>query len=233
MTKKEIRIQTINAYSTAILAGATIILVIITGIYAYQTFKLSNISAKQMLLSAEPNIDLESDNCGNINKIETGKVRFQLVNLSPVDLKNIRLSSKYCTHLIDSKLNEYTLLRGIKTILPDFEIKRIKGNVKIPIEFDYKRSGLTGKDDAYYYIGIPPSVKRYSISDIINNFSTLTYAEYRIDFQREIDGRDYSRSFCYLIALTGDLLIRQTSKEDILNQNRETAVNMQLLRSGN
>jgi hypothetical protein len=184
-----------------------------------------------MLLSAEPNIDLESDNSDKINKIEAEKVKFKLINLSPVDLKNIRLYSKYYTHLIDSDLNENTLLRGIKTILPDFEIEKIKGNAKASIEFDYKRSGLTNKDDAYYYIGIPPAVKRYSINNDINKFFALTYAEYRIDFQREIDGKDYSRTFYYLIPLTGNLLIRQTARDDILNQNRDIARTVQLLKA--
>lgn len=222
------RIQTINTYSTAILAGSTIILVFITVFYACQTYRLSNISAKQMILSAEPNIDLES---GNFNKIEAEKVKFKLINLSPVDLKNIRLYSKYYTHLIDSELNEYTLFRGIKIILPDFKIEKIKGKAEVFIEFDYKRSGLTNKDDAYFYIGIPPAVKSCSINDINNKFFALTYAEYRIEFQREIDGRDYSRTFYFLIPLTGNLLIRQASREDILNQNREIAGTVQLLKA--
>jgi hypothetical protein len=201
----------------------TTVLVLITIFYAYQTYRLSNISFKQMILSAEPNIDLESD---NFNKLIDGKIKFELINLSTVNLKNIKLYSNYYTHLIDKDLNEFTLYRGVKSFLSDFEIKRIKGNHSASIEFDYSRSGLTNiKSNAYFDLGIPPSVNRYSIKDI-NKFYNLTYAEYKVEFQREIDGKEYSRTFFYLIALhtnPKEVRLIRTTKEEMLNQNRELA----------
>jgi len=228
------KIEIVNKSDTIfskINALSIVALVVITGLYAWQTYRLSNIASEQMILSAEPNIDLESD---NFSKLEDGKVKFELINLSPVGLKTIRLYSNYYTHLIDSNLNEYTLFRGIKRLSPDFHIQKLEGNTKAPIEFDYKVSGLTNKKDSlYFYIGIPPAVKRYSIDDI-NKFSNITYAEYRIDFQREIDGKDYSRTFYYIIALPTDpqrvRFIRQT-KEDIINEVRELARVLQLIKS--
>lgn len=215
--KNDTKLSKITAFST-------IVLVLITIFYAYQTFRLSNISFEQVILSAEPNIDLESE---AFNKSKSGNVVFQLVNLSPVDLKNIRLYSKYYTHLIDKDLNEFTLLRGIKAILPDFEIERIEGNNGIHIEFDFKRSGLATKvrDDIHYFIGTPPNVKRYSIRDI-NKFPNVTFAEYRIDFQRKIDGKEFSRTFYYIITASTKpqerMFVRKT-KEEIINLNRDTA----------
>lgn len=222
--KDDTKISKISIFST-------IVLVLITAFYAYQTFRLSHISSEQMLLAAEPNIDLESK---KFLKLENDKVKFELINLSPIKLKNIRLYSKYHTHLIDINLNEFVLYRGIKTLSPDFEIDRIEGNSKLPVEFDYSRSGITQtNDNTHFTIGIPPNIKSYSIRDI-NKFFNLTYAEYRIEFQREIDGKEYYRAFYYLVVLPSDLkearFIRQT-KEDIINQNREIAQFVHLSKS--
>ena len=219
--KNDMKLSKIGTFST-------IVLVLITAFYAFQTFRLSRIESEQTILAAEPNIDLESIDLesNNFIKIEEGKVKFNLINLSSVNLKNIRLYSKYYTHLIDQGLNEFMLYRGTKNLLPDFVIERIEGNNKLRVEFDYKRSGMTRiSDNTFFNIGIPPNIKKYSIRDL-EKFYNLTYAEYRILFQRKIDGKEYSRTFYYLIALPTDLkkamLIRQT-KEDIINQNRETA----------
>ena len=149
-----------------------------------------------------------------------------MINLSPVSLKNIRLYSKYYTHLIDRNLNEFTLYRGTKNLLPDSEIEKIEGNNKLSVDFDYSRSGMTKiSDDTYFNIGKPPNTKRYTIRDI-NKFFNLTYAEYRIEFQRKIDGKEFSQTFYYLISLPSDpkeaMFMRQT-KEQIINLNRETA----------
>jgi len=222
--KSDTKLSKVGAFST-------IALVLITAFYAYQTFRLSHISSEQAILAAEPNIDLESN---NFFELKDGKVRFEFVNLSKVNLKNIRFYSKYYTYLIDHNLTEITLYRGIKILLPDFTIERIEGNNNLPVEFDYNRSGLTKIDDnTHFNIGTPPNVKRYSITDI-NKFSNVTYAEYKIEFQREIDGKEYSRTFYYLITQPSDVkaarFIRWT-KEEIINQNRQIARVVYLLKS--
>lgn len=221
----------LNTYSSLAIVILTSALVVITAYYAWQTYKLSNIANVQMQLSAEPNIDLITD---DFNKIEEGKVKFDLLNQSPVKLINVKLYSKYYTHLIDSNLKEYTLYNGIKTLLPDKTIKEIEPESRVPIEFDYSRSGLIGdKKNVTFYLGLPPNVKEYTINDIVK-FQNLTYAEYKIDFQREIDGKHYSKTFYYLIALHSDpnqaMFIRQT-KDEILNTNRETAMMLSLIKS--
>ena len=61
--------------------------------------KLSKITYQQLILSAEPNIDLESANWDNqhnqlYNQLKDGKLKFELRNLSPVNLKNVRFYSE-------------------------------------------------------------------------------------------------------------------------------------------
>lgn len=221
----------ISTYSSLSIAILTLVLVFITAYYAWQTNKLSNIANGQMQLSAEPNIDLISD---DFNKIEAGKVKFDLLNQSPLKLINVKLFSKYYTHLIDSNLKEYTLYNGVKNHLPDKTIKEIEPESKVPIEFDYSRSGLTGdKKNVSFYLGYPPNVEEYTFNDIAK-FYNRTYAEYKIDFQRGIDGKHYSIKYYYLILLHSDLnkaiFVRQT-KDEILNSNRETASIISLMKS--
>ncbi len=228
--KIEVTIKNDNKFSK-LSFFSTIILVLITAFYAYQTYRLSELSSKQIILSAEPTIDL----AGRYIRSKDGKVQFEMINLSQVPLKNIRFYSKYYTHLIDKDLNEFTLFRGMKVMAPDFEIERIEGDSSINIEFDFERSGLTKiNDNTFFFIGTPPNVVKWPIRDI-NKFSNVTFAEFRIDFQREIDGKEYSRTFYYLIALSTDpkdrMFIRQT-KQDIINQNRELARTVELIKSG-
>lgn len=131
-------------------AGATLTLAVVTAVYICLTFNIVKITSNQMILSAEPNIDLETS---DFNQIDNGKVKFTLVNLGPVDLKEIRCYSKYYTHLIDSNLNEYTLFGGNMMLLPDFHFKKLKAKERISIAFDYTRSGLTDKkENSYFYI---------------------------------------------------------------------------------
>jgi len=221
----------ISTYSTLAIAILTFVLVAITAYYAWQTNKLSNIAKDQMLLSAEPNIDFISD---DFNKIEAGKIKFDLLNQSPVKLINLKLTTRYYTHLIDSNLQEYILSRGAKLLVPNKIIEEIGSESKVPIELDYKLSGLTSnQENVSFFLGSPPNVKEYTLKDI-NRFYARTYAEYKIDFQRGIDGKHYSKTFYYLIILQNDpneaRFLRQT-KEEIFNSNRETARVISLIKS--
>lgn len=67
----------------------TLILVVVTAYYARE---LNNITSHQMLLSAEPNIALESRNFESQIKINSGKFHFLLSNQGPGDYK---LSEKF------------------------------------------------------------------------------------------------------------------------------------------
>ena len=207
-----------------------LILVFITAFYAYQTFKLTSISTDQMLLSVEPNIELESE---NFNKMDSGRVHFLLLNQSPVELKNIKLYSKYYTHIIDSELNEYFLHRGIKTFAPDSTINEIGANGKVKICFDYKRSGLLEhSDNSSFYVGTLENPIEVPMNKL-NKFHNMTFSEITIEYQRQLDGKIFSRQFYYLIALPYDSLetifIRNT-KDMIIDTNREASKMSYLIR---
>ncbi len=216
MAKKDSIFIKINSIST-------LILVIITAYYAYQAFKLTSISAYQMLLSVEPNIDLESE---DFNKMDSGKVHFLLLNQSPVELKNIKLYSKYYTHIIDPELNEYFLQRGIKTFAPDSTINEIGANGKVQIYFDYKRSGLLeNTDNSSFYVGTLENPIEVHMNDL-NKFHNMTFSEINIEYQRKLDGKIFSRQFYYLIALPYNSLetvFIRNSKDMIIGTNREAS----------
>lgn len=210
------------------------IIIIITGYYAYQTYELTKLTSKQFLLSSEPNIELSPWWSNKLDSTSL-KFKFKLLNQSEVDLINIKISSKYYTHLIDDNLTEAMLLNGIISFHPDTIIQLLLGNDSTDVELNYRRSGLLGdRNNASFFFGEPPNVKSFSAKEI-TKFYNSTYAKIQIDYQRKIDGKSFKKEFYYLIALANDkeaMLIRN-SLEDILDLNRQTARMIELTKSLN
>lgn len=184
--------------------------------------RLSKTTYQQFILSAEPNIHLET--VAFANRVEAGKIKFELRNLSPVKLIKVRCYSGYYEHLINKDLKEHLLTWGnMNTLKPDIEIKSIDGNSTISVEFDFGRSGLTNTDKSMFYLGSPP--KGYFYKDI-EKIRNATFAEYKIEFQRELDGKHFSQRFYYLIIPPhgSDVYLIRQSKEDIINENKQFSI---------
>ncbi|OGU80960.1 MAG: hypothetical protein A2499_15440 [Stygiobacter sp. RIFOXYC12_FULL_38_8] len=225
------RLKNKDSIFTKINSISTFILVLITAYYAYQTSILTSISSNQMLLAVEPNVELESK---LFTQIDSGKFHFSLSNLSPADLKNIQLYSKYYTHIIDNELNEYFLIRGIESIAPDTTLTSLKANSKNAIYFDYSRSGLLSKDTtSSFYVGDINKPVNIPMQRI-NKFYNTTFAEYKIEYQRELDGKFFTKIFYYLLALKEDSanaqLIRNT-KDNIIGSNQRAARMLKMIKS--
>jgi len=201
----------------------TFILIIITAFYAYQTYILNKITSRQLILSAEPNIELSSEFSIRINN---NKFKFILENKSPVDLINIELHSNYYTHLIDDDLDEYFFKRGMTYMGPDSTIDELQMYSSKTIYFDYTKSGLLEKDDqASFFIGSVENPIQIPISEI-NKYQNTTFAEYTIKYQRKIDSKVFSKYFYYFLTLPDDSLdarLFKTNKEYIISNDREIA----------
>lgn len=210
-------------FFTFVLAATAIWQAILLYQYTDETRKLVSVSKEQMLLAAEPNIELESNTA---IALKEDNFCFKLANLSPVNLRNIKFYSRYITHIIDDNLTESFLHRGAKISAPDSVVKKLSAKSEIPACFNYRRSGLLEKDDnAFYLLGDISNPIKIPVS-AINKFHNVTFAEYTIEYQRELDGKVFDKSFYYQLTMPYDspqILLIRSNKEDILNNNRETA----------